>query len=241
MKYLISAIQFLTIIPLTSKHRVNPSKSIAFFPIVGLLLGFLLLIFDKMAMSFWSPAVVSLLDVVFLSAITGAFHLDGLGDAADGLYSKRTKEQALAIMKDSNVGMMGLIVVVCILSIKWCGIYSLTENRALLLLLIPAYARGSSLFGIKFLKYGRSSAGTGKTLFDKPLTWSSFSGLYITVFLSLFLLTKALYLNIFFVFITFFIIIYYKKKINCITGDMLGAMTEITEALLFLLISVRGL
>ncbi len=241
MKHLISAIQFLTIIPLTSNHRFNPSKIRAFFPVVGLLLGFLLLIFDKIMMLFWPAAVVALLDVVFLSAITGAFHLDGLGDTADGLYSKRTKEHALAIMKDSNVGMMGLVFVVCILSIKWCGIYCITDNRALLLLLIPAYARGGSLFGIKFLKYGRESSGTGKALFDNPITWSCFSGLAVTIFLSLFLFKKALFLNIFFVFIVFLIIIYYKRKINCITGDMLGAMTEITEAFLFLLISARGL
>jgi len=36
------------------------------------------------------------------------------------------------------------------------------------------------------------------------------------------------------------ILLFYKKRMGCITGDMLGALVEITEAGLFLMISLGG-
>jgi adenosylcobinamide-GDP ribazoletransferase len=60
----------------------------------------------------------------------------------------------------------------------------------------------------------------------------------IPVILSVFLGWKGIWLNIIFALITAIIILYYKKRMGCITGDMLGAMTEVTESLLFLLVSI---
>ncbi|MBU0699161.1 MAG: adenosylcobinamide-GDP ribazoletransferase, partial [Proteobacteria bacterium] len=61
------------------------------------------------------------------------------------------------------------------------------------------------------------------------------------VALSYFLGWKGVWLNAAFIIITVIILFYYKKRMGCITGDMLGAMAEITEAMLFLLVSIRGL
>jgi adenosylcobinamide-GDP ribazoletransferase len=69
------------------------------------------------------------LDVVLLAAITGAFHLDGLADMADGLYGQREREKALAIMKDSRVGAMGLVAVACVLLVKTVGLGSIDHAR----------------------------------------------------------------------------------------------------------------
>ncbi len=62
----------------------------------------------------------------------------------------------------------------------------------------------------------------------------------LPVGLSLFLGLKALWLNLCFMIITSTILYYYKKRMGCITGDMLGAMIELSEAGLFLLVSVGG-
>ncbi len=51
-------------------------------------------------------------------------HLDGLGNAADGMLGHRSREKALEIMKDSRIGAMGLMAVFCCLLIKWAGIQS---------------------------------------------------------------------------------------------------------------------
>jgi len=210
---------------------------VSYFPVVGIILGAMLSAVDYMALYLWSSPVAAVVDVLFLALVTGAFHLDGLGDTADGMFSHRGRERALEIMKDSRVGVMGLTSILCGLAIKWGGISGLQAHRGLLLILVPAYARGGMLFGMRFLPYGRGE-GTGHAFFDEPLKLTDFWGLIIPVALSVFLGWTGLWLNLWFLILTTAIIRYYKKQMGCITGDMLGAMTEVTESLLFLIVSV---
>jgi adenosylcobinamide-GDP ribazoletransferase len=238
MRNLISAIQFLTILPLGKPGIFDPKKMIRFFPIVGILLGILLAVFDQAVIRLWPRPVAALLDVIFLVAATGAFHLDGLADTADGLYGQRPREKALEIMKDSRIGVMGLIAVLCGLSIKWGGISNLDNHRCLLLIMIPAYARAGMMFGIRFLEYGRPEGGTGQPFFGSIQAPYDFWGVLFPIALSLFLGWKGLWLNVIFVILIVLILSYYKKRIGGITGDMLGAMSEMIESLLFLLASI---
>lgn len=239
MKKLISAIQFLTILPAGKARKFDPKGMIPFFPVVGIILGLMVAIFDSLALKLWPEQVVAVMDVIFLVVLTGSFHLDGLGDTADGLFGHRSKEKALAVMKDSRIGVMGLVAIVCGLAIKWCGIMGLDAHRSLLILIIPAYARGGIIFGIKFLKYGRPEGGTGHAFFGETLKLSAFWGLLIPVTISIFLgWTGLLWLNFVFVIIIASILLYYNRRIGCITGDMMGAMTEVLESALFLLVSI---
>ena len=238
MRHFISAIQFITIIPVGRADTFEPPKMIPYFPIVGLFLGLLTALFDQFATALWSRPVASLLDILFLAVLTGAFHLDGLGDAADGLLGQRPKEKALTIMKDSRLGTMGLVAIVFGLALKWAGIAGLDANRTLVLIIVPAYARGGMLFGMRFLEYGRPEGGTGLDFFKSRLEWTAFWGLAAPVALSVFLGWTALWLNLCFVALTTVLIWYYKRRVGCITGDMLGAMAEILESGLFLLISM---
>ncbi len=238
MKRLISAIKFLTILPLGKKAVFDPKGMIQFFPFVGIIIGSMVSIFDMVAAKFWPEPVIAILDVALLAVLTGGLHLDGLGDTADGLFGHHSREKALAIMQDSRIGVMGLLAIVCGLSIKYGGIVSLHDNRSLLLVIIPAYARGSILFGIRFLKYGRAGNGIGQPFFDNRMKPFAFWGLLIPVTLSFFLGWKGIWLNSIFLIITATILLYYKKRVDCITGDMLGAMTETIESMLFLLVSI---
>jgi len=117
------------------------------------------------------------------------------------------------------------------------GICALESHRFLLLVLVPAYARGAMLFGIRFLPYGRPEGGTGYDLFGDPLKTRDFWGVIAVVLLSLFLGWPATRLNLVFIVTTAAVIGYYRKRMGCITGDMLGAMTEVLEAVLFLSVS----
>lgn len=240
MRHFIAAIQFITIIPVGRADTFEPPKMIPYFPVVGLSLGLLTALLDQFATAFWSTPVASLLDILFLTVLTGAFHLDGLGDSADGLLGQRPRAKALAIMKDSRLGTMGLVAIVFGLALKWAGIAGLDANRTLLLIVVPAYARAGMLFGMRFLEYGRPDGGTGVDFFKSRVEWTAFWGLTAPVVLSLFLGRTALWLNVGFVAITAVLVWYYKRRLGCITGDMLGAMAEILESSLFLLVSMGG-
>jgi len=234
-----SAIMFISIIPAGKNVKFSPMGMIRFFPVVGLIIGCFLVAMDRISSFLWQEPVVAVLDMLFLVAITGAFHLDGLGDAADGLFSHRSRQRALEIMKDSRTGMMGLVVIFCTLAVKVAGIYSIKTSctnfeTMVLFFIIPSYARGGMLFGIRYLKYGRENTGTGHDLFQEPLDLKNFIWLIIPVVLSLSIGFKGILLMLVFCVSIFLILKFYKIKMGCITGDMLGAMAEITEAVLFL-------
>jgi adenosylcobinamide-GDP ribazoletransferase len=241
MKPFFAAIQFLTILPIGARGTYMPRAMIAWFPIVGLLLGVMLAVFDAAVSRLWAPPAAAALDMVLLILLTGALHLDGLGDTADGLYGQRSAEKALSIMKDSRIGAMALVTVVAALSLKWSGLAGLSQDRFLLLMLIPAYARGAMLFGIRGLPYGRRAEGTGFDLFATPLTRRDFGGLVLVVALSGLLGWPAIWLNLVFILMVLLLLTYYRRKIGCITGDMLGAMTELMESGLFLCMAIEVL
>ena len=236
MRNLISALQFITILPMGKTKSYDPPKMIPYFPLVGILLGLLLAIFDGIVVKFWTPPVAALLDVIFLVALTGAFHIDGLGDTADGLLGPRSRDKALEIMKDSRIGTMGLVAILFGLALKWGGITGLDAHRRMLLIVVPAYARSGILFGMRYLPYGRSN-GIGKPFFQKKIALRHFWGLIFPIGLSLMLGLKALWLGLAFAMIIGMLLLFFKKRMGCITGDMLGAMVEITEAGLFLAVS----
>jgi len=239
MKHLVSAIQFLSILPLGKSACFEPKEMIQWFPVTGLILGAMLSLFDLAVSLCWHRPAAAVLDVIFLVIVTGALHIDGLGDTADGLYGSRPVEKALAIMKDSRIGAMGVAAIICGLAVKWAGIMSIDKYRSLFLLIIPAYSRGAMIFGFRFLKYGRSEGGTGHAFFGEPLKISAFYMLIIPIVISLFAGWRGIWLNLIFVLTVALILIFYKRRMGCITGDMLGAMCEVTESVLFLMISVR--
>ncbi len=236
MRNLISALQFITILPLGKVESYDPPKMVPYFPLVGVLLGLMVALFDTFAAKFWAPSVAALLDVILLAVLTGAFHLDGLADTADGLLSPRARDDALEIMKDSRIGTMGLVAILFGLALKWGGIANLGSHRSISLIMIPAYARAGILFGMRYLPYGRPD-GTGKPFFQKKLSLKHFWGLILPIGLSLNLGVKAIGLNLAFGIIIVMVLLCYKRRMGSITGDMLGAMVEITEAGLFLMMS----
>ncbi len=234
---LAAALQFITILPVGKTPRYKPREMIAYFPLTGLLLGMILALFDALAGLAWSPATVAVLDTILLVVLTGALHLDGLGDTADGMLGHRSREKALSIMKDSRIGAMGLVAITCCLAMKWAGISGLAENRFLFLLLVPAWSRSGMLFGIKYLPYGRPEGGTGQALFVESLKWQDFRWLLPLFVLTLLTGGKGIGLLLTFLILTTVLIGYFGKRMGCITGDMLGCMTEVLEACLFITVS----
>ncbi len=230
-----SAMQFSTILPVGSDNVFRPVGQVAMFPVVGLILGGILALTDALLSQLWPPMVVGILDTVLLMILTGGFHLDGLGDTADGLFSHRPKERALEIMKDSRSGAMGVLAMIAILSMKWAGLASMAEpgwSRALLLIAIPSLARGSQIIGIGLLPYARKE-GTAHDLFGDVSLVKRLRFVILPVLLVLLTGGRGVMVLLVHALLTAVLLLWYRKKMGGITGDMLGAMTEITEGFLF--------
>src|SRR5512138_2771835 len=145
MKRFLAALQFLTIVPLPGPG--NPGErvlgaSLPFFPAVGLLIGAAVALLDWGLGRIFAIGVTSVCAVIFMIAISGALHTDGLADTADGFFSARPRERVLAIMKDSRTGPMGVTAVVCVVALKCALVASLAGPwRWWILLMMPLAGR----------------------------------------------------------------------------------------------------
>ena len=99
-----AAIQFLTIFPTPLRHKVadkTSGQSLTYFPLVGLILGGILLgLHYGLILVLPSPVVNALL-IIALVILTGAHHLDGFIDTCDGVIAGESKKERLTIMSDS--------------------------------------------------------------------------------------------------------------------------------------------
>jgi adenosylcobinamide-GDP ribazoletransferase len=160
-----AAFQLLTAIPLFATRELGPrdlARSMGAFPLVGLVLGALLLAAHRLV-GFRLPAPLEgALLAGLLAWSTGVLHLDGLADTADGLAGGWTREHALEIMKDSRTGAAGAGAVCLVLLAKAMGMGLLPEGtKDLGLLLTPAVARGSVVWLTFRSTYARAVPGLG--------------------------------------------------------------------------------
>ena len=98
------------------------SRGIITFPLIGLLLGAISgLVF--MVLQAWCGApLAALFSVLVLVLMTGGFHLDGLADTCDGVFSARSRDRMLEIMRDSRLGTHGGLALIFVVLAKDFGV-----------------------------------------------------------------------------------------------------------------------
>ncbi len=141
------ALQFLTRFPVRSPAHIGPEelgRSLLYYPLVGLLLGGLLLGAAKLFAPA-DPLVVAAVVLVIWVAISGGLHLDGLADTADAWVGGRgDRERTLRIMKDPCSGPLGVAAVVLVLLLKFAAIAALLRSASWApLLLAPMLGRAA--------------------------------------------------------------------------------------------------
>lgn len=235
------ALAFGTVLPVGRAASFSPERLPVLFPFVGLVLGVLIAVADAAAVRLWPAPTAAVIDAALLAVLTGALHLDGVADTADGIFSHRPRERALEIMKDSRVGSMGMVAVIVLLMLKTAGIYGLESHRGILLVLIPGYARCSVFFALRRLPYGRPEGGIVSGLGADAPPLRSHWGLGLLLLAALPLGWTGVGLAAGFAAVTAATIRFYRKTMACITGDMMGAMIETTETALFLVLSLHPL
>lgn len=121
MRGLVTAIRTLSILPVPGREADRLADALPWFPVVGALLGWLLTV-PALGLGRVPGIWAEMVAFAMLAGgvlLTGALHLDGLADCADGLAGIRTRESRLAIMKDSHVGVFGVAAIVLLLLGKY--------------------------------------------------------------------------------------------------------------------------
>ncbi|MGO1385906.1 MAG: adenosylcobinamide-GDP ribazoletransferase, partial [Arachnia sp.] len=112
------ALGLFTTLPMPSVHTIDSrtaGRAMAAFPVVGLIVGALAGVVTWLSASLAGPQLGAVLGIAMLAWLTGALHLDGVADTADGLGSRKPAAQALEIMRRSDIGPMGVIVLLMVL------------------------------------------------------------------------------------------------------------------------------
>lgn len=244
MRRFIIALQFLTVIPFYKNLKVSEEdlgKSTLYFPLVGLFIGGCL-VCSNLLLSFFLPrTVVDGLLIAILVLITGSIHLDALADTIDGIASGRDRTEKLRIMKDGKVGAMGAVGVFLVLILKYLTLTSLPESlKNQSLLLMSMMGRWSQVNVAYFSDYTGLKKGLGF-----PITS------HVTSFIFIFTAVTVLLFSYFLLYfrglliagiICLFCLIYshfFRRILGGVTGDVLGAVNEITEVAVLIMILVR--
>lgn len=159
----ITAFQFLTRIHLVTQSDWSPEgfgRSVKYFPLVGGIIG-LLLAAVAYAVQYYGgnqvPVHVLAAGLIFLEVlITGGLHCDGFMDTIDGVFSGRSRERMLEIMKDSRVGAFGAIAFSLLVLVKY-SLY-LDIKPAFLpvaCLAMPVVSRMAVVLAITLFPYAR--------------------------------------------------------------------------------------
>ena len=225
-----AAVAFLTRIPVPGHgDRGNFGSAVALFPAVGLLLGLILLGAHTLAAAILPPLVVAALVVTLWAALTGALHLDGLADSADGTLAHATVEHRLEIMRDPRTGAFGVVALILVLGLKIAAVASLTSGAvAPAVLLATMLGRWGIAAAAGAFPYARPQ-GLGAGLHDAATPLAIALASLLPLLLALAFGLPALPLLLVGVAATFGTARWLSGKLNGLTGDCYGAICEIVE------------
>jgi len=243
MKNFLQALSFLTILPVgryAPPEETNLARSMAFFPLVGLVIGLILSLGNYLFSLLFPQTLALWLTIGLLVFLTRGLHLDGFADTLDGLGSGGTKERMLEVMKDSRIGAFGVVGLIMLIGGKYLALDRIPGSAIYhFLILMTIMGRSSMVLVCYRSPYARPEGGLAKPFSDnlrlREMVFSSASTCVIAFILQGW---KGLLL---FVAICLFSLGYrffFIKKLGGITGDVLGAANELSELLCLLILVV---
>ena len=232
----LAAVQFLTIAPPIIRRPFSAKEiggAVAYFPLVGVILGAILAVTDTLLREIFPSPVRSALVLAIWVVLTGALHLDGFLDSLDGLLGGATPEKRLAIMRDERVGAYALAGGVLLLLMKFSALLYLPDRGAGLLI-APTLSRWGMSLAIAAFPYARPE-GLGRMMKDQAnwLHASMATLITLAVAWTVGLLSGLLLMVVAAVGVILgarFVI----TRIPGLTGDIYGALNEIIEILVLL-------
>jgi len=234
------ALSFLTRIPVRHKHEPQVGSAAPWFPFVGIVVGAIVGGVAWGVSNLTTPLVGAAVGVLCGVLITGAFHEDGLADIADAFVGGWTTEQRLKILKDPLHGSYGVAALCGSIVLRVCALsaippremfvtaitaHCLARAGALALMLTTALARHEGL-GSDYVKSLRTSSTTISLIVSLAIV-IVLTGVWAVAAVGA-TIVGAMTLRF-----------WSKKKIGGITGDVLGAAEQVSEALILVTFSAR--
>jgi adenosylcobinamide-GDP ribazoletransferase len=256
MKSLLLALQFLTIIPVRVSGELTDkdiARSSVFFPLAGALQGLIILVSVILLSKIFPADIVAAFIIAIAVVCNGGFHLDGLSDTFDALAVKSSGEPAadrvkrLEVMKDSHAGSIGIVAIILVILLKFVLIRNmllapLPFTAFLLIALMPVFSKWIMVPAMRHGTPARQS-GLGH-LFIEGATPLIVIYSYISTFIIIGCFFGAYIFNQYGLKgLSFFIILPagHLMAFACaracgrifggLTGDTLGALSEISEIL----------
>ena len=233
------ALSFMTVLPVAAPHdwqEGDARQSVQAYPLVGLSIG-IVLVGAFTLLTGVPDALKAALTLAIWVGVSGALHLDGLCDTADAVFASTTPEKRQLIAKDVHMGAFAFAAGSLLLIIKVTALSSL--QQPVWLLMIPLLARTFFLIPMTYSYPTRNSqlasstriAFTDATL---PVT------LGVTISGIIALCTGQLELWCVVLLAGFAVIIgvayWIHQRMDGLSGDAYGALIELAEALLLVLI-----
>lgn len=232
------AIQFLTRLPVPgnlSASEEELGRASAFFPLVGIIVGGGAAGVFLLAQYVLPLSTCVLLAIVFAAFMTSGFHEDGLADTFDGFGGGWTKDRVLEIMRDSRIGTYGTLALIFLVLGKYNFLSLLPPPQIWRWLIVAHTASRWTILPLSAsLSYARAE-GQGK-LVAKQIGASAILIGTLTLLVTFALLPwrAAVAGFLITVLVTVLCGVYYRARLNGITGDCLGATNQITEVSLYL-------
>lgn len=247
MRFL-AALKFLTIIPLPWRREASleeVGRSIGYFPVVGIIIGLILAGLNWLLGLLLPSIVVNALLIVSMVVISGVLHLDGFVDTCDGIAGHKTVEERWRVMHDSRAGAFGIVGVFLLLLVKYVSLSSVPENLLMVtLVLMPVVSRWAMVYTVFAYPYARP-AGLGR-IFKQGASWQGFTtATVITLAVAIGLARLAnityFYLAGLAIMLAIWVIVvamatYLKRKFAGLTGDTYGAINEVAEVGVLILV-----
>ncbi|MEP6758599.1 MAG: adenosylcobinamide-GDP ribazoletransferase [Actinomycetota bacterium] len=237
----LAGVSFLTRIPVRLPiGEADVATSIAWFSVVGCLVGVASGGVFLGATELWPPLVSAVLAVAASVAITGAFHEDGLGDTADAFGAASTGRDVLPVLKDPRLGVFGVVALVGGLGLRVAGVAALTP-RAGLLALIAAHALARGMSAAVVVSAPSAATGLGSSYAALAPRWRGWIALAVGVGVATACLGIAGLIAAGIVGVCAVALARWAARtLGGVSGDVLGAIEQVGE-IVTLLVSVAAI
>ena len=226
-----AAVSFLTVVPIgNADGSAGDRLGRAYFPAIGALIGLVAGLAYVAVSAISTPLLAAAAAIASLTLLTGALHLDGLADSADGLLGRGDVERRLAVMRDPRLGSYGVAAVVVLVLLEFAALSSMSPARALAGLVIAgALSRFATLVVIALVPYVRES-GLGSIAFDsRRRSLDLLAGAAITILVCALDWRRAAVAAALVAISTLAVVALARKRLGGATGDICGATAELGQ------------